>query len=316
MLEGVDGLLRDKTRPSRIPPLGPEIAERVVALTLADPSARPPPGRPPPWQGPAGSAPVRCDASGAHGLQPHRVRRFKLSKDPQFAAKLCDIVGLYVDPPAHAVVLSVDEKSQICPPRFRARSGTPRRRRRARGDRTGHGGDHLGAGRCRWRHRGVCPQGRERSPRTDQVGIAGVDTAANRRRSFQPYLGVAPSARTTFHGDQRLGLAADASRAAPELTSIAAGVAMPHRPRREEARVWFARRHPRRCRRPTYNPTLSAALSGKSEPRRSIRAAPAGLRWPDWAMMAASGTPAQAAKVAKPARTKGPLRVPRSPFWQ
>ena len=49
----------------------------------------------------------------AHGLQPHRVRTFKLSKDPAFAAKLRDVVGLYVDPPAHAVVLSVDEKSQI-----------------------------------------------------------------------------------------------------------------------------------------------------------------------------------------------------------
>jgi transposase len=49
----------------------------------------------------------------AHKLRPHRVRTFKLSKDPQFAAKLRDIVGLYVDPPAHAVVLSVDEKPQI-----------------------------------------------------------------------------------------------------------------------------------------------------------------------------------------------------------
>jgi transposase len=46
-------------------------------------------------------------------LQPHRTRLFKLSNDPQFAAKLRDIVGLYVDPPAHAVVLSIDEKSQI-----------------------------------------------------------------------------------------------------------------------------------------------------------------------------------------------------------
>ena len=47
------------------------------------------------------------------GLQPHRVRQFKLSSDPQFAAKLHEIVGLYVDPPDHAIVLSVDEKSQI-----------------------------------------------------------------------------------------------------------------------------------------------------------------------------------------------------------
>ena len=49
----------------------------------------------------------------AHGLRPHLVRRFKLSNDPQFAAKLKEIVGLYVNPPNHAIVLSVDEKSQI-----------------------------------------------------------------------------------------------------------------------------------------------------------------------------------------------------------
>jgi hypothetical protein len=49
----------------------------------------------------------------AHQLQPHRIRTFKRSRDPSFAAKLADVVGLYVDPPAHAVVLSLDEKSQI-----------------------------------------------------------------------------------------------------------------------------------------------------------------------------------------------------------
>jgi hypothetical protein len=49
----------------------------------------------------------------AHQLAPHHIRTFKLSNDPKFAEKLKDIVGLYVDPPAHAVVLSVDEKSQI-----------------------------------------------------------------------------------------------------------------------------------------------------------------------------------------------------------
>ena len=48
-----------------------------------------------------------------HGLQPHRVRSFKLSNDPKFAEKLKEVVGLYIDPPAHAVVLSIDEKSQI-----------------------------------------------------------------------------------------------------------------------------------------------------------------------------------------------------------
>ena len=48
-----------------------------------------------------------------HGLAPRRLRTFKLGRDPQFASEIRDVVGLYVDPPAHAVVLSVDEKSQI-----------------------------------------------------------------------------------------------------------------------------------------------------------------------------------------------------------
>ena len=49
----------------------------------------------------------------AHGLQPHRTKRFKLSKDPHFTDKLTDVVGLYLNPPDKAVVLCVDEKSQI-----------------------------------------------------------------------------------------------------------------------------------------------------------------------------------------------------------
>ena len=48
-----------------------------------------------------------------HRLQPHRIRTFKRSNDPAFAEKVTDIVGLYMSPPAHAVVLSIDEKSQI-----------------------------------------------------------------------------------------------------------------------------------------------------------------------------------------------------------
>jgi len=114
MREGVDGLLRDKTRPPRIPPLPPEIAERVVALTLGLP-----PGDATHWTAPAMAAVVGISVSSvqriwrAHGLQPHRLRQFKLSNDPNFATKLRDVVGLYVDPPAHAVVLSLDEKSQI-----------------------------------------------------------------------------------------------------------------------------------------------------------------------------------------------------------
>jgi transposase len=48
-----------------------------------------------------------------HGLKPHRVETFKLSNDPQFVEKLRDIIGLYLSPPEHAIVLSCDEKSQI-----------------------------------------------------------------------------------------------------------------------------------------------------------------------------------------------------------
>jgi hypothetical protein len=48
----------------------------------------------------------------AHQLQPHRVRSFKRSRDPRFAEKMADVVGLYLNPPAHAVVLSIDEKAR------------------------------------------------------------------------------------------------------------------------------------------------------------------------------------------------------------
>ena len=48
-----------------------------------------------------------------HGLRPHQVKTFKVSRDPRFEIKVRDVVGLYVDPPDHAVILSVDEKTQI-----------------------------------------------------------------------------------------------------------------------------------------------------------------------------------------------------------
>jgi hypothetical protein len=55
----------------------------------------------------------------AHGLKPHRVKTFKLSNDQRFAEKLEDIVGLYLSPPAHAIVLACDEQSQMSgPPRL------------------------------------------------------------------------------------------------------------------------------------------------------------------------------------------------------
>ena len=108
--EGFDGLLRDKTRLSRIKPLGAETVERVVALTL-----REPPGERTHWTGALMAKAAGLSVSSvqriwrAHGLQPHRMRQFKLSNDPRSSTN-CDVVGLYVDPPAHAIVLSVDEK--------------------------------------------------------------------------------------------------------------------------------------------------------------------------------------------------------------
>jgi transposase len=114
MHAGVDGLARDKTRPSRIPPLPAETIDRVVALTNQNP-----PHEATHWTAPAMAKAVGISPSSVrriwkgHGLQPHRVRNFKLSNDPKFAEKLNDVVGLYIDPPAHAVVLSIDEKSQI-----------------------------------------------------------------------------------------------------------------------------------------------------------------------------------------------------------
>src|SRR5438874_8700317 len=82
--EGAAGLWRDKTRRSRIPPLSPEVAKRVVALTLAGP-----PPAASHWTGSAMAKAAGVSVSSvqriwrAHGLQPHRVRQFKLSNYPK-----------------------------------------------------------------------------------------------------------------------------------------------------------------------------------------------------------------------------------------
>jgi transposase len=114
MTAGVDGLLRDKTRPPGVAPVSADRVAEIVRLTQA-----PPPHEATHWTLRAMAKAVGVAASTvqgiwkAHGLSPHRWRQFKLSNDPAFVEKLTDIVGLYVAPPAHAVVLSVDEKSQI-----------------------------------------------------------------------------------------------------------------------------------------------------------------------------------------------------------
>ena len=112
--EGVDGLLRDKTRKPGKARTPDDVVRRVVALTCSEP-----PGEATHWTGRAMAKATGLSLRtiqriwATHDLQPHRVRSFKRSKDPDFVAKLEDIVGLYVDPPRHAVVLSVDAKSQI-----------------------------------------------------------------------------------------------------------------------------------------------------------------------------------------------------------
>jgi transposase len=111
---GVDGLLRDKTRQPGKAPLPAETVARVLALTCAEP-----PGEVTHWTGRAMAKAVGISLRAvqriwqAHRLPPHRIRTFKRSNDPAFAEKVEDIIGLYIDPPRHALVLSIDEKSQI-----------------------------------------------------------------------------------------------------------------------------------------------------------------------------------------------------------
>ena len=112
--QGVDALLRDKTRPPGRTPLSTAKVAEVLALTCSEP-----PGEVTHWTGRAVAKAVGVSLRAVQRiweqrrLQPHRLRTFKRSKDPAFAAKVEDIVGLYMCPPHHAVVLSIDEKSQI-----------------------------------------------------------------------------------------------------------------------------------------------------------------------------------------------------------
>lgn len=112
--EGVDGLLRDKTRPPRIKPLPALTIRQVVAKTTTER-----PSDATHWTSRAMAKAVGISARSVqriwqdHGLKPHLVKTFKLSNDPLFEEKLVDIVGLYLAPPERALVLAVDEKTQI-----------------------------------------------------------------------------------------------------------------------------------------------------------------------------------------------------------
>ena len=111
---GVNGLLKDATRLPGHKPLSARKIKQVVTLTLNEKplnathwSVRTMATR-------AGIAPSSVQKIWkAHGLKPHLTRTFKLSRDPDFVARVEDIVGLYLNPPDKALVLSVDEKSRI-----------------------------------------------------------------------------------------------------------------------------------------------------------------------------------------------------------
>ena len=163
---GGPGLMKDARRPGRKKVVAPEVVQRVVEATL---HTTPPAATH--W-----AIRTMAKAQGLsrmtvhriwkqHGLQPHRVETFQLSRDPHFVEKLRDVVGLYLDPPDKALVLSVDEKSQIqaldrTAPLLPLRPGIPARQTH---DYKRHGTTTLFAalslldgkviGECRPRHR-------------------------------------------------------------------------------------------------------------------------------------------------------------------
>lgn len=110
----VAGLEKDAPRPGRIPRISPDKIRAVVEATL---HSKPP-------QATHWSTRTMAKAQGLseatvrriwkqHNLQPHRVQTFKLSRDPKFYKKLVDVIGLYLNPPQKAIVVCVDEKSQV-----------------------------------------------------------------------------------------------------------------------------------------------------------------------------------------------------------
>ncbi len=114
--EGLSGLLSDRPRSGRPKEITPDDEAAIIDRTL---HTKPPLGVSTHW-----STRLMAKATGyhhatiariwrAHGLKPHRVSWFKVSRDPEFVAKLRDVVGLYLHPPERAVVFAFDEKSQI-----------------------------------------------------------------------------------------------------------------------------------------------------------------------------------------------------------
>lgn len=112
--KGLSGLEKDAYRPGRKPKISPAKVEDVVRKTTQEK-----PDNATQWSTRTMATAVGISEKSvrriwhAHGLKPHLSRTFKVSTDPEFPEKLEAIVGLYLNPPEHAIVLSADEKSQI-----------------------------------------------------------------------------------------------------------------------------------------------------------------------------------------------------------
>lgn len=110
---GIPGL-KDATRPGRKAKIARHMVQRVIEMTLHEK-----PKAATHWSNRTLGRELNISKMAVqriwveHGLKPHLVRTFKLSRDKHFVEKLEDVVGLYLNPPEHAVVFSVDEKSQI-----------------------------------------------------------------------------------------------------------------------------------------------------------------------------------------------------------
>lgn len=111
--EGLAGL-QTKPRPGRPTVLSDKVVDRILSLTMSEL----------PQESTHWSVRLMAEYAGvttwqvrqvwaAANLKPHRTKSFKVSRDPHFAEKVIDVVGLYINPPANALVLSVDEKTQI-----------------------------------------------------------------------------------------------------------------------------------------------------------------------------------------------------------
>jgi len=131
--QGLSGIEKDAPRSGRIPKITSRKRSKIIRMT----TTQAPPGATH-WSTRSMAKAAGVSAATvrriwrANGLKPHLIKTFKVSNDPKFEEKLVDVVGLYINPPEHALVYSVDEKSQIQAldrtqkslPIFKGRAGT------------------------------------------------------------------------------------------------------------------------------------------------------------------------------------------------